>query len=78
MKKEVRDKLIKGFRERFKDYSEPVSDDVWSSLEKELSPVHVVSVHPFRKIAVAAAVLIVVAPFTLKSSSTGPKAPAVP
>ena len=27
---------------------------------------------------VAAAVLIVVAPFTLKSSSTGPKAPAVP
>ena len=59
MKKEEDDKLIKGFRERFKDYSEPVSDDVWSSLEKELSPVHVVSVHPFRKIAVAAAVLII-------------------
>ena len=58
--KEEEDKLIKGFRDRLKDYSEPVPTELWDSLEKELSPVAVSSVHPFRRLAVAAAIVFVV------------------
>lgn len=56
--KEEEDKLIKGFRKRLKDYSEPVPEDIWSSLEKELAPIHAVRSFSVRRIAVAAAVLI--------------------
>lgn len=57
--KEEEDKLIKGFRNRLKDYSEPVSMDIWSSLEKELAPTHTIRSFSVRRIAVAAAILAI-------------------
>lgn len=59
MKKEDGDKLVKGFRERLKDYSEPVPDNLWSSLEKELDKFPVVHSHPLRRLIIAASLLII-------------------
>lgn len=59
MKKEE-DKWINSFRDRMKGYSEPVSPDVWASLEKELQGPFRKRVHSYLWLGAAAAVLLAV------------------
>ncbi len=66
MKKDEEDKLIKGIRERLENYSEPIPDELWSSLERELD--NRPKVHPhtiFRMIVAASFLLIAVTSLTL-------------
>lgn len=60
MKQEEDDILIKGIRERLDNYSEEVPDELWGAIERELNSSHASSSFLFRKMAIAAAVLIVV------------------
>lgn len=59
MKKEE-DKWINSFRDRMKGYTEPVSPDVWASLEKELQGPFRKGRHSYRWLGAAAAVLLAV------------------
>lgn len=55
MKKE--DNWVERYRDRLKDYSEPVPADIWDSLEKNLKEVSPGMRFPYRKLIVAAAIL---------------------
>lgn len=57
MKKEEEDILVKGFRRRLEDYSEPVPDGLWEALDSELSPAGTPASFSFRKMLVAAVLL---------------------
>lgn len=58
--KQEDDKWLSAFRERMKDYSEPVPEDLWNSLEKELEATPVRRIYPYRWAAIAATVLLMI------------------
>lgn len=58
--KQEDDKWLSAFRERMKNYSEPVPEDLWNSLEKELETPPVRRIYPYRWAAIAATVLLMI------------------
>lgn len=58
--KRKEDKWVISFRNRLEGYSEPVSNGVWESLEKELSDFPVKTKYPYRRLVVAAAIFLAV------------------
>ena len=58
MKMEEKDKWLKSLREQMKDYSEPVPDDLWNRIEKDLTPKVIPLWRKWQSIAAFAAVCI--------------------